>query len=635
MRWTRDRVKIRFMNNRFTIKDFFFTLLLLAVISVVALAMGQFNYQGRKLLSLQRQIKRMNELQLQQMQLLNKFTTGFRAVKPAANSTSAASATQTSGDIRETLPDGTRYVYYPQPPLSPHNPYSRPGYAPGDWLVLNLGAEPRKIQPFVPQDAGAMTVQSWVLESLLIRNPDTLQWEPWLAQSYRQSANGLTITFKLRRGIRFSNGAPITARDVVFSYDTIMNPGVDAAPLRTYLNDVKSCRALNSRTVQFIFKRPYFKALEEVGGIQIIPRHVYKFTNPRRFNEEGGKLVGSGPYMLDRWVRGQEIVLVRNPNYWGPHPTFDRIVYRFIANPQAALQSFLAGQIDEDGPQPSQWVRYTKKPGFTKKYICYKFLLPSYGYDYIGWNLRKPMFKDRRTRTALTMLLNRNAIIKTFLHGLAVQVTGPFNPLSPQNDPRIKPIPYDRAKARALLRQAGWRKNAQGVLERNGRPFQFKLDLPAKNQLIENIASYAQRQFARAGIRMTLEPYEFSVLVHRLNQRKFDAVFLGWTGSLEGDPYQIWDSKSIADKGSNAIGFDDPAADRLIAAGRRELNTAKRMKIWHKLQKIIYRQQPYTFLFTAYTLDFINHRFHNTRPYKFFGVNEGDWYVPLDMQKYH
>ena len=616
------------MGNRFTAKDFIFLVIMLALLTLIVLTLGQYNYQGGQIVSLRKSIQTLSQQQEIEIQLLRKISAGGLSIGRATPAPAAA-------NIRKTLANGDRYVYFPNPPLSPHNPYSRPDYAPGDWLVLNLDSEPNRIMPYVPQSLAAMDVQSWVLESLLTRNPRTLKFDPWLAKWYRVSKNGLKITFRIRRRAKFSTGRPVTAEDVVFSYNTIMNPGINCAPIRSYFNDVKTCSAVGRRTVVFTFKRPYFKSLEEVGGMQIIPESVYKFKKPGDFNHNGRTLVGSGPYILKSWTPGQSIVLERNAYDWGPPPTFNQIVLRFIQNPQAALQAFLAGQIDVDGLEPSQWKQYTGQPGFKKKYICYKYMLPTSGYGYIGWNLRQPWFKDRDTRTALAMLVNQPAMIKTFLYGMAQQVTGPFNPLSPQNNPAIKPLPYDPAAAEKLLARAGWKMGPDGVLVRHGVTFHFSLTIPSQFPLGQRMAEYIKSAFARAGVDMTVQPLDFASMTSNLNHRKFDAVMISWSGGIEQDPYQIFDSASFANEGSNAGDYDSPEADRLISMGRREMNLKKRMAIWHKLQAVIYRDQPYMFMFTFDSLSVINHRFRNTRPYRMLGLSEGDWYVPLADQKYH
>ncbi|HMD55264.1 MAG TPA: ABC transporter substrate-binding protein, partial [Phycisphaerae bacterium] len=430
------------MGNRFTIKDFFLTLFLLAVISVIALLWGQFHYLNQQIAGINQQLGTVNQQQVQQNALLKQISTGGTEVSPAATPAGAQ-------NIRETLPDGSQYVDYPNPPVLPNNPSAQPDFAAGDWLVGNFRAEPEMLTPYVVKDLYGQIAQQWVLESLVTVDPNTLEYIPWLAESYRISADGLTITYKLRKNICFSDGSRVTAQDVVFSFNTLMNPGVDCAPERSFFTDVKSCTAVGTDTVVFKFTQPYFLSLFITGGLQIIPEKSYRFTSGDQFNNRGTLLLGSGPYMLDHWTAGQQMVFVRNPNYWGPRPAFDRIIYRFIINPQAEMQSYLAGDIDAiditPGVDPEMWVKYTADTDFVKSNLYYNFYSLDTGFWFINWNLRRPEFSDRLTRTALAMLVDRDAIVKTFLHGLGMQVTGPFSPISSQNDPSIKPIPFDPA----------------------------------------------------------------------------------------------------------------------------------------------------------------------------------------------
>jgi peptide/nickel transport system substrate-binding protein len=157
--------------------------------------------------------------------------------------------------------------------------------------------------------------------------------------------------------------------------------------------------------------------------------------------------------------------------------------------------------------------------------------------------------------------------------------------------------------------------------------------IPSQSVNYEQIAVYVKEQFKKAGIDVTVSPYEFSVLVDKLDNRDFDAAMLRWSGSIEGDPYQIWHSDSTANKGSNYISFKNPEADALITAGRQELNKDKRMETWHKFHRLIHEEQPYTFLHASMSLSFIHGRFENTEPYKI-GLNSSDWFAPSAKQKY-
>lgn len=567
-----------------------------------------------------------------------------RAQTPASQPTAAAapsspdpdSSDAQNGIVRTKTPDGGLHVYAPKLPNPPHNPRGFADYVTGDWLIDNLGSEPSIITPFLDKDAYGNDVQSPILETLLVRDPNTFEWQPWLAESYDQKADGVTIVFVLRKEATFSDGAPVTADDVVFSYNTMMDPNVDDDRYKASGSRIQSCTKIDDRTVQFKFKDQFFQALETAGGIPVIPKHIYQYKSADEYNKKTDLLIGSGPYLFDKaqWIRGQRITLVRNPNYWGHKGTFDRTVLLFLQNPQAAFQAFQNGDLDEFGPQPDQYEKYSQDPDFKNKFITYSFDRPNSGYRYIGWNEKKAVFADKETRQALTMLIDRKGIIDTIQHGMAREISGPFSPLTKQYDPSIQPLPFSPRAAKLKLKKAGWELNADGVLERNGVQFKFDLMLPADLPVYTQIAETIKNQFAKAGIIMRITPFEFSVMVDRLDNRNFDAAMLGWTGGIEEDPYQIWHSDSIKNKGSNFISWSDPEADKLIEAGRREMDEGKRMIIWHQLHAIIHDQQPYTFLAIGKGLAFINGRFKNTEPYKT-GLNSGDWYVPKGQQKYH
>lgn len=619
------------MDNRFTFKDFVFSVLIVLVIGAVCWMSWQFGYQEKRLGDLRQQIQQLDDTQKQQLTVLAQIQ---NALRKGVSVNTAATSAAVDGHIRRTDPDGTIYVYYPQAPKPPRDPTDASDYSTGDWLVENLGDEPKVLTPFNVKDEVGQLAQAPVLESLLTRDPVSFEWEPWLAESYEIKPGGLQIIFKLRNGIKFSDGTPITVDDVLFSFNTIRNPDVDCAPLRTYYQSVKELKKIDDRTVEFDFSEPYFQAIDIAGGLTIIPEHVYKFAKGEDFNKRGDLLVGSGPYRLQSWDRGQQLVMVRNENYWGDRPTFDRVVLKFITNEQAALQSFQNGQLDILHPDPDQWVKFTADADFMKGITAYKYLRPDAGYTFIGYNQARPQFADKETRRALGMLLDHQAMIHTFLKDMAVEVTSPFSPITPQNDPSIKAWPYDPDAAKALLAKAGWTPGSDGVLTRNGTKFQFDLMMGTGSPLVERMVSYIKEQWESAGISVRITPFEFATLSTRLDDRNFDAVFMGWSGDIEGDPYQIWDSASIADKGSNFINFKNKESDELIEKGRRTLDTDARMKIWHQWQALIHEECPYTFLFTSYSRVFIDGRFKNTEPYKT-GIVEYDWYVPAAKQKYH
>lgn len=630
------------MDSRFTFKDFVFVLLFVVVLGAVIWSIYQSSYQEDRLNAVKQQLQKLNDDQKQQITILSQIRRALESgIHVTAATQSGAGGTQaaSSGRIRRTNPDGSQYVYYPDYPMMPRDSHKEPDFATGDWQIRNLASEPKVIEPFIEKDLYGQIAQSPTVETLLQINPDTFQYEPLLAESYWISADGLTYRFRLRKEACFSDGKPVTADDVVFTYNTIMNPDVDCAPLRSFMTSVKSCVKIDDRTVEFHMSEPYFGALNTLGLMLILPEHIYKFTKGEEYNAHGDRLVGSGPYVLQSWERGQRLVYVRNDKYWGPRPTFDKLIFTFIQNPQAALQSLQSGQLDalstEDNgsPTPDQFLEFSKKPEFLEKFTAEKYARPTSGFYFIGYNEARPMFHDKETRQALTMLIDREAIIHTILKDQAMPTVGPFSPITPQHDPAIKPWPYDPEAAKKKLAEAGWKPGPDGILVRDGHRFEFDFSMGTGNPLGERIANYVKEQFSHAGISMRITPWEFAVLMGRVDDRNFDAIMMGWSAIIEDDPNQVFSSRSIANKGSNSIGFDNKESDALIDEARRTLDTNKRMELWHKWERLISDEQPYTFLYSRLDRAFIDKRFKNTAAYKL-GLAPQDWYVPAAAQKY-
>ncbi len=501
----------------------------------------------------------------------------------------------------------------------------------GDWLVNLLEAEPPTLNPVISTDAAASGIDEYIYESLLKRNEKTLELEPVLAERWEISDDHLTYTFHLRKNVSWQDGEPFTARDIQFSFDRIRDPSVDAAHLRNYYQDIDKLEVLDDYTVRFHYRIPYFLALEFCGGIPIVPAHLFK--EGENFNQHpiGRSPVGTGPYRFLHWRTGEEVVLVRNDDYWGVKPHLNRVVFKIITDPTVALQVLKQGGLDTMGLNPMQWMRQTQSKRFEENYRKFKYYQPRY--TYIGWNMRKPMFSDRRVRQAMTMLVDREMILKKILFGLGTLVTGPFYVNSPEYDKDIKPYPYDPQAALALLKSAGWEdRGGKGVLEKDGTPFEFEFLIAAGPKFYEQLATILQENLKEVGIRMTIRKLEWAVFIQKIGEHSFDACTLGWSMGWESDPYQIWHS-SQADKGSNFVGFKNAEADRIIDTARQEFNQEKRNELYHRFHEILHEEQPYTFLFTVEALVAVAGRFRNVNLYPM-GLEPKQWWVPRELQKY-
>ncbi len=526
----------------------------------------------------------------------------------------------------------------------------QPDYASGDWLVQAFGVNLKSLTPFISADAYSSDVQSNIQESLLIRNPETLEWEGLLAESWNVSEDGLTFVFKLRDGLSFSDGVPLTADDVVFSFDFIMNPAIQAPRERAYYEKIKSVEALDRLTVKFQFKEPYYNSLSLAGGLSIMPKHFYApyLDKPNDYNQSKGLLLGSGPYRLEdpkNWSPDKGMVeLHRNPRYWGTiQPSFDRVIWRVIENDSARLTTFRNGDIDSYGARPIEYKKLVSDRDLSKKAAHWEYMSPVAGYTYIGWNQQrddKPTrFTDKRVRQAMTYLIDRERIIKEIYLGYGEVALSPFNANSKQHDPGLSPRPYDEEKGHALLREAGYQdRNGDGVLEdADGNPFEFELVYFQGNEDTGRMVLFLKDMLARAGILMKPKPTEWSVMIDLLNKRNFDAITLGWTSGLETDLYQMFHSSQIEGQGNNFISYRNPELDRLIEEARATVDETQRMPLWQSAEDQLYDDQPYTFLMRRKSLVFIDRRIKNVVNTKV-GLNLGSLpmenYVPASEQRY-
>lgn len=501
----------------------------------------------------------------------------------------------------------------------------------GGWLIYHLGAEPATLNPITATDASESTINgSKIYETLIERNDETLELEPLLSESWEISEDKLKYRFKLRENVRWHDGTPFTSADVVFSYKSIMNPKVDAPHLRSYYQEILDVKAIGDYEVEFTYARPYFLALEFCGGMPIVPKHLFENGDFNK-NPYGRKPVGTGPYKFVKWTTGSEVVIEKNEDYWGKKPELQSIVFKIISDNTVAFQVLKRGDLDLSGLTPIQWERQSNTKVFKDNFNKHKYFRPNY--SFIGWNMKKPFFSDKRVRTAMTQLLNRQEILDKILLGLGAIVTNPFYINSPEYDKSIKPFPYDPNAAKALLDEAGWTdSNGNGTRDREGVEFEFEFLLPSGSDTSEKIATVLKEELDSVGITMNIRKTEWAVFTTRLQERKFDAVTLAWSMGVESDPYQIWSSTQSV-TGSNFVGFENSRADKLINQARQEFDRNKRIELYNEFANIVHEEQPYTFLFCSMSTVAVSNRFRNVEVYPL-GLDPLRWYVPKELQKY-
>ena len=539
----------------------------------------------------------------------------------------------------------------------------------GDWVVVRYDSEPDTLNPMNSTTANATyteygTNSSQIFETLL-QYDVAKNWQfdkPLLAESYPEvSADHLVYTFTIREGVRWHDGKPFSIDDVLFSAKAAVCPGVDDAPVRSTITDLIGADIVEGRKIRFTVKKPYFLNDFQLGQLPIIAKHIYdpqgvldKFTfsdllspkniaNPalKQFAEafnrhpSGRQPVGTGPYKFVKWDTGKEITLVRNDDYWGKKAYLDKIIYRPILDVTAALTALKSGEVDLM-PRLGyiQYAQQTSGEAFEKQFSKAKYSYPNYGY--IGWNFEKPIFKDKRVRHALTMLVNRQQIIDSLRFGLGRVAVTHFTPNSPDFNTNLKPLPYDPKRAAELLDEAGWSDhNGDGIRDKDGVPFRFELLAPATTQYYDQLLPILKEEFRKVGIDMMERRLEFTVLIENLKDHKFDAVSAAWTSDLLSDPFQVWHSSSMKNRGSNFNSFRNDEADSLIERARQEFDPEKRRQLYWRLQEIMHDEQPYTFVYygeeaAAYHKRFQNVEWLPARP----SYDLSAWFVPKMTQKY-
>lgn len=488
-------------------------------------------------------------------------------------------------------------------------------------LLWHLGAEPDTLNQLLATDAYASRINDFLFDTLLRRNNETLAFEPKMAERWELSEDQKTFTFYLRPHLRWHDGRPVTVEDIIYTFERIMDPTVNAPHLRVYYQEIDRVEKVRPGVLRFIMKRPYFLALSFCGGVPILPKHLYEGQDFNRHPLNRAP-IGNGPYRFVRWETGKSIELERNPDYWGEKPKIRKIKFDIIAEDTVALQVLKKGGLDLAGLRPIQWVRQTGSEKFARHFEKYPFYTP--GYSFIGWNLRRPYFSDRRVRRALTHLVNRKDIIEKLSFGLGKVVTGPFYVDGPDYDPTIQPLAYDPTRAAELLREAGWEdRNGDGIREKDGRDFSFEFLIPSGRRFHEQLATIIKEDFRKAGIVVEIQRLEWALFTQKLNDHTFDAVTLGWSFGYEQDPYQVWHG-SQAERGSNFVGFANREADQLIEAGRITFNNEERQRLYHQLHQIIHEEQPYTFLFASPSLIALDRRFKNVTVYPA-GIDPLEW----------
>jgi peptide/nickel transport system substrate-binding protein len=435
---------------------------------------------------------------------------------------------------------------------------------------------------------GDQVIGHVVFQNLIVYD-ENLDYAPALADSFGVAEDGLSATFRIRDGVRWHDGVPVTSDDVVWSFDMSMLDET-AYPERQALAYVARAERIDERRVRFHFTSVHAEPLADFMYWTPMPKHLLEDVPPAEminapFNRQP---VGNGPFRVVSWEANEQVVMEANEDFWAGRPYLDRVVFRVIPEPATAVTELLSGGIDlYRNVPPIDMARLETSD------VARPLSWPTLGFTFLMFNLRNPLFQDVRVRRALTMATDREELVEGLVRGYGEVSTGPAASMQWERNETLEPWPHDPHGAKRLLAAAGWRDtNGDGILDRDGRPFRFQITTNTDNLLRQDILVALQSQLRDIGVDARPRAVEFNTMIDQWMSGEFETVVAGWDLYLRFDPTQLFETGAPYNGGA----YSNAQVDELLHRARATLDRAEAEPLWDEFLQIIHDEQPYIFL---------------------------------------
>ena len=506
----------------------------------------------------------------------------------------------------------------------------------GDTFVEASIGDIGALIPNLAPDAASHDIGALIYDGLLRTDKD-VNWLPAMAESWTFAPDCLSLDFTLRRDVKWHDGHPFTAADVVFTWQTLIHPKTPA-PFKEKFLQIKAVEALDPYTVRVTYPQPYGRALE-TWNEYILPKHLlepYVADGKLRESPQNRHPIGTGAYRFKEWRSGEKVVVVANPDYYLGRPYLSRIVYRVIPSQATIFLELKARGVDYSSLTAVQYKRQTEYPAFRKVYDKYKY--PGTGYTFFAFNLKDPRFADRRVRQAFAHAIDKRELMDGVAMGLAREVWGPIRPGNWAFTEKVKRYEFDVERAKSLLEEAGWKdRDGDGVVEDSGgRPFAFTIRTNQGNDERKKIAEILQQRFKDLGVKVEIQTIDWASFIKEfVKPRKFEAIVLGLGFGSDPDQYVLWHSSQTGPDQMNRTGYVNPEVDALLEKGRASCRQEERVKYYHRIQEILAEDIPMIFLYVRDALPVIASRVRGPDPGPAGMLwNLPEWYVPKHLQVY-
>jgi len=458
----------------------------------------------------------------------------------------------------------------------------------GETIFRRLEGEPKTLNALLATGDPDLTVLALVCRNLLDYDA-SLMLVPGLAESVVPDASRLKYTVTLRPDAMWEDGTKVTADDVVFTLETLVDPKTPALNRRGFFEGLEKAERLDERTARVSFRTASSTRLDAFS-LPLLPAARYRGTNLGS-NPLNRAPLSNGPYRLARWAAGSSIELERNPRASGSPGGADRFLFRIVPESAAAFEALRTGALDEVRLTQPQYLEIDRAKGDVRA-----VLWNDLSYTYIGWNNRLPLFESPGVRRALTQLIDREGISRALYGGLARPANGPLPPGLWPYDVTLEPIAFDPVAAAAALDAAGFHRGRDGVRKKGGVRFAFSLSLGAGSDVQRQIAETIQQAFRTAGVEMTLRPMEWAAFSSAVDGGSFEACFLAMSLDPNPDLFPSWHSSQVPPNGWNSVFYANPRVDALIEKLRDTFDREKARPLYAEIQRLIRDDEPVTFL---------------------------------------
>ncbi|MBP7831048.1 MAG: ABC transporter substrate-binding protein [Kiritimatiellae bacterium] len=485
------------------------------------------------------------------------------------------------------------------------NPLASPDAVPGGEIAIYAGDYPKSFNYYLDQNVFSAELFGAMYETLLGQHPLTLDYEPGLAERWSISEDKRTFTFWIDPRAAWSDGKPVTAQDVKWTFDAVMKPENITGPHKVFLGRFESPEVLDERTIRFRAKEIHWQNLDALASYLILPRHAFAEADFNKINFEFP--VVSGSYRLGEIQEGVLAKLERREDWWNRGSVrargvgnFQTLVFKFFAERENAFEAFKKGAIDLFPVYTAHlWATQTAGERYEKNWVIKQrvFNYNPIGFQGFAMNGRRAPFDDLRVRKALAHLLDRETMNATLMHNQYFLHRSYFEDLyGPEHPCENEPIPFDKERARELLAEAGWTVNSKtGLREKDGKPLRFRF--LSRDAATDKFLVIYQEALKDAGLEMEIEKKDWAAWAKDMDEFNYDMTWAAWSGGLRKDPEPMW-SSAEADKpsGQNITGFRHAEVDALIASQRENFDIAERHDICRRIDRLLTAEVPYILL---------------------------------------